>query len=64
MTERTRYRVVGIRADQSRMVICEHITMHQAQRTKQAIASDHVFPSVEIEAEDLSSPDFHLIADN
>ena len=63
MTVQTEYRVVGIRADESRMVICEHLTRHQAERTKQAVASEHIFPSVEIEVKDSSSNSLDLVPD-
>ncbi len=64
MLERTEYRLVGIRADKNRMVICEHLTKQQAERTKENLSSEHVFLSVEMEVEDSAPLGLHLIADN
>jgi len=45
------YRVIGVRRDKSRRVICRHVTVSQAQRMKTSLDSSMIFPSVEIEAE-------------
>jgi hypothetical protein len=45
------YRVIGVRRDKSRRVICRHVTESQAQRMKTSLDSSMIFPSVEIEAE-------------
>jgi hypothetical protein len=45
------FRVIGVRADNRRRVICRHATKSQAQRMKMSLDGSRIFPSVEIEAE-------------
>lgn len=54
------YRVVGVRADKSRMLICEHVTKHQADMLKQSLEVERVFESVAIEFDREATPDTDL----
>ena len=62
MNEPDVFRVVGVRADKSRFVVCQGLTKKQAMRVKDALEEDNVFQSIEIEPEDASSTGLDLRA--
>lgn len=59
------YLVVGVRADQSRVVLCQGATKAQATRVKQALRDTNVFESLEILLDDdQSSHELDLFSAN
>ncbi len=59
----TQFRLVGIRTDKNRMVICERLTAQQAERTRKLMEHDHVYLTVEVEAQEFSGAELQLSAD-
>lgn len=57
------YRVVGVRADNSRMMICERMTKREAIHIKETLDGNGVFQVIEIESEEASSPELDLSSD-
>jgi hypothetical protein len=58
------YRVVGVRSDGSRMLICVRVTRKQAIRVKETLDGNGVFKAIEIESDDQSAPELDLISDH
>jgi hypothetical protein len=50
------YRVVGVRADKNRRVICTGETLFWAERVKRSLLNGNVFLTVEIELDEQLSP--------
>ena len=63
MTPQATYRVVGVRADKSRMLICQKVTKQQAERAKESLEKEGAFQLIEIEAEDETTPELDLFTD-
>ena len=61
---RTEYfKVVGVRANATREVLCRQVTQQQADRIKTLLDNDTVFISIEIELDIVSSPELDLRPD-
>jgi hypothetical protein len=57
------FRVVGVRKDTSRMMICQRLERPQADRVRQSLMNANAFESVLIEIDDASVPSLNLMAD-
>jgi hypothetical protein len=56
------YRVVGVRADKSRVMICEGTTKPQAEHARHYLLDSNMFVWVEIELVEQSSPELDVRA--
>jgi hypothetical protein len=54
------YSVFGVRSDKDRLLICDHLTKEQAERTKAMIENGKVFSSVMVEPVDPTHPTLDL----